>query len=130
MKGFDMELPNKVTETQSVPVQTERRPPQAESAPKPEVKIKLETAKEKSVEDDKPIESENELKSLIDKLNRALDPFNTSIRFGFDSQDDIFYVSVIETHTDKMIRRFPATEANSLATKMNEIVGIIFDEKG
>jgi len=78
----------------------------------------------------KNIETEKDARDLVKKLNKALDPFNTSIRFGFDNADDVFFVSVVDTSTSDTIRRFPAEKANTLVGKMNEIVGIIFDEKG
>lgn len=76
------------------------------------------------------IDSQEKMDQLIDKLNKSLDPFNTSLRFGFDSQSDDFYVSVIETQTQKVLRRFPAEQAEQLLPKMEEVTGILFDQKG
>jgi len=73
--------------------------------------------------------SEEMVQKLVEDLNKALSPFNTSIKFGVDSQD-VFYVSVIEEKTHKMIRRFPAEKAQSLLPKMKELTGILFDSKG
>jgi len=77
-----------------------------------------------------PLDSEKDVSDLVKKLNQSLDPFNTSIRFGFDSNDDVFFVSVIDTNTSDTIRRFPAEQAQTLVGKLNEVTGIIFDEKG
>lgn len=76
------------------------------------------------------IDSQEKMDQLIDKLNKSLDPFNTSLRFGFDSQSEDFYVSVIETQTQKILRRFPAEQAEQLLPKMEEVTGILFDQKG
>jgi flagellar protein FlaG len=73
------------------------------------------------------IESTDDMEKLIKQLNQALDPFRTSLRFGYD---DTFYVSVIETETNKMIRRFPAEQAVSLLPKIEDLNGFLFDEKG
>ncbi|EDZ61487.1 flagellar protein FlaG [Sulfurimonas gotlandica GD1] len=75
------------------------------------------------------INSKEQVKDLVDQLNKAMAPMNTNLKFGVDSQD-IFYVSVIESQTNKMIRRFPAEQAMDFLPKMQEVTGILFDSKG
>ena len=75
------------------------------------------------------INSKEQVQELVDKLNRAMSPMNTNLKFGVDSQD-VFYVSVIESQTNKMIRRFPAEQAQDFLPKMQEVTGILFDSKG
>lgn len=75
------------------------------------------------------INSQEEMKQLVDQLNNALAPMNTELKFGVDSSD-IFYVGVFESKTNKMIRRFPAEEAVNLLPKIQEISGVLFDSKG
>lgn len=74
--------------------------------------------------------SQEQIDKLIDKLNRSLDPFSTSIRFGFDNTSDDFYVSVIDTQLNKVLRRFPLEQAEQLLPKMQEVTGLLFDHKG
>jgi flagellar protein FlaG len=54
---------------------------------------------------------------------------NTNLKFGVDAHD-VFFVSVIEEQTNKMIRRFPAEQAQDFLPKMQEVTGILFDSKG
>ncbi|MBU0721260.1 flagellar protein FlaG [bacterium] len=75
------------------------------------------------------INSKEQVQDLVDQLNKAMAPMNTNIKFGVDSQD-IFYVSVIESETSKMIRRFPAEQAADFLPKMQEVTGMLFDSKG
>ncbi len=77
----------------------------------------------------KKITSQEEMQDLVKKLNEAMGPISTNIRFGVDSQD-IFYVSVIESESNKMIRRFPAEQAQQILPKMQEVNGVLFDSKG
>ncbi|ABB44649.1 Flagellar protein FlaG protein [Sulfurimonas denitrificans DSM 1251] len=77
----------------------------------------------------KKIDSKEQVQDLVNQLNKALAPMNTNIKFGVDQQD-IFYVSVIESETSKMIRRFPAEQAADFLPKMREVTGILFDSKG
>jgi flagellar protein FlaG len=75
------------------------------------------------------INSKEQVEELVEQLNKAMAPMNTNIKFGVDSQD-IFYVSVIESETSKIIRRFPAEQAADFLPKMQEVTGILFDSKG
>ena len=75
------------------------------------------------------INSKEQVENLVEELNNAMAPMNTNLRFGVDS-DDIFFVSVIETETSKMIRRFPAEKAADFLPKMQEVTGMLFDSKG
>ncbi len=75
------------------------------------------------------INSQKDVKDLVNQLNKAMEPISTNLKFGVDSQD-VFYVSVIEQQTNKMIRRFPAEQAHDFLPKMQEVSGILFDTKG
>jgi len=77
----------------------------------------------------KKISTKEDVQDLVKKLNHALSPMNTSLKFGVDSQD-VFYVSVIDSKSNKMIRRFPAEQAQDFLPKMQEVTGILFDSKG
>ncbi|MDD5160339.1 MAG: flagellar protein FlaG [Sulfuricurvum sp.] len=76
------------------------------------------------------IDSQEQMNKLIDQLNQSLNPFNTSLRFGFDNSSEDFYVSVIETKSNRMLRRFPVEQAQQLLPKMQEVNGLLFDQKG
>ena len=75
------------------------------------------------------INSKEQVEELVSQLNDAMAPMNTNLKFGVD-RDDIFYVSVIESETSKMIRRFPAEKAADFLPKMQEVSGMLFDTKG
>jgi len=75
------------------------------------------------------INSKEQVEDLVKQLNDAMAPMNTNLRFGVDSQD-IFFVSVVESETSKMIRRFPAEQAADFLPKMQEVTGMLFDSKG
>ena len=82
-----------------------------------------------SVQNTHKIDSKEQVEDLVDQLNQAMAPMNTNLRFGVDSQD-IFYVSVIESETSRMIRRFPAEQAADFLPKMQEVTGMLLDSKG
>ena len=123
-----MEVFNNIATQQNTQIQSEAKTVDIKSAPKVDLKVDIKTAIESA--NIQPVKTEIDLRDLIDNLNKALDPFNTSIRFGFDNSSDVFYVSVIDSQTNDTIRRFPVEQAQTLAAKINEVVGLIFDEKG
>ncbi|HUH43380.1 MAG TPA: flagellar protein FlaG [Sulfurimonas sp.] len=89
----------------------------------------VDVVKEIQQESPQKIDSKEQVIDLVEQLNKALAPMNTNIRFGVD-QEDVFYVSVVESETSKMIRRFPAEQAADFLPKMQEVTGILFDLKG
>jgi flagellar protein FlaG len=78
---------------------------------------------------DSQIDSKQDVEELVKKLNSAMAPLNPDIKFGVD-QNDIFYVAAIDARTHRMIRRFPAEQAQAFLPKMQEVSGILFDSKG
>lgn len=123
-----MEISSNANKQQNTQVHTAQQSAEIKPVQKQEIQAPL--AEKVAQAEQKTVKSETDVRDLIDTLNKSLDPFNTSIRFGFDNRDDVFFVSVIDSHTNATIRRFPVEQAESLVAKMNEIVGIIFDEKG
>ena len=85
----------------------------------------------KAIEDNnkKLLNSEKDVKKLVDDLNKEISLLNTTLRFGVD-KTDTFYVSIVDKKTDKVIRRWPAEHAQSLLPKMKEVTGMLFDTKG
>jgi flagellar protein FlaG len=75
------------------------------------------------------VNSKKDVDELVKKLNEAMSPLNTNIKFGVD-QNDVFYVAAIDVKTNRMIRRFPAEQAQDFLPKMQEVTGILFDSKG
>ena len=75
------------------------------------------------------ITSKDQVNQLVKELNAAMAPISTNLKFGVD-RDDIFYVSVIESETSKIIRRFPAEQARDFLPKMQEVTGILLDSTG
>ena len=84
---------------------------------------------EASSSSNKKISSQKDVEELVKKLNDAMSPLSTDIKFGVD-QHDIFYVAAIDAKTHRMIRRFPAEQAQDFLPKMQEVTGILFDSKG
>lgn len=83
-----------------------------------------------NVQNTSKTDSQRQMDQLVEKLNRSLDPFNTTLRFGFDNSSKDFYVSVIDTKTNDILRRFPVEQAEIILPKIQEVNGLLFDQKG
>lgn len=119
----------KQQQTQMKSPQTEQSHTQQTQVQQPrQVDLVKEMQKESATAPQK-INSKEQVQDLVEQLNKALSPMNTNIKFGVDQQD-VFFVSVIESETSKMIRRFPAEQAADFLPKMREVTGMLFDSKG
>ena len=90
-----------------------------------------EESSNKSIEESnkKLLNSEKDVQKLVDDLNNEISILNTSLRFGVD-KSDTFYVSIIDKKTEKVLRRWPAEDAQALLPKMKEFTGMLFDTRG
>jgi flagellar protein FlaG len=125
-----MELMQNVAKTQNTQIQqptntVQMQQHQTEAIQKAE--INQEKTSEQNVQ---KIDSEKDMETLVKELNDSISPFRTSLRFGFDNSSSDFYVSVIESQTNRMISRFPAEKAVEFLPKIQEVNGFLFDQKG
>lgn len=116
--------------TASKQVETATAPRVHNVEPMRQVESSVETSK--SVRENK--QDENEIKETLNRtvkeLNSQMESLETNVKFGFNDKIDAMFVNVMERSSGKMIRKIPTEEAMSLAEKMKEIVGMIFDKKG
>jgi len=108
--------------------ETQGRAPKAveQQAQQPDI---VKEIQKDSMSSETKINSKEQVEDLVKELNKALEPMNTDLKFGVDAQD-VFFVSVIEAETKKMIRRFPAEQAQDFLPKMQEVSGLLFDSRG
>lgn len=126
-----MEIFNNIAKQQSSQIDTGATA-QTQSSVQKVQQIQQETTEiqDKSASQTNSLDTAEKVQDLVKELNASLNPFNTSLRFGFDNSSEDFYVSVIESQTNRLIRRFPAEQAADFLPKMQEVSGILFDEKG
>ncbi len=82
---------------------------------------------DKSVPKSKSLSSQ-ELSSLVNDLNNN-PVINRKLQFGFNKVSDIFYMTVLDSKTNKVIKEYSYDEALNLAKKLDELSGIIFDQR-
>ncbi len=84
----------------------------------------------KEIKEEKNDKLKNELKKVVEELNKVMSPLNQDLKFNFNDKIDNFVVQVVDTKEKKVIREFPPKEALHLMEKMRELVGILFNQKG
>lgn len=87
--------------------------------------------KDKAVQ--QPVKRENlpDLEELAADVQKNLNIMhNIDLRFSVHKASGKMMVTVIDESTGKVIREIPSSEVLELAAKMDEMVGIIFDQKG
>lgn len=107
-------------------VETATAPKAQTQAPVRQVEQSSDTTK--SSKDSKVVT--DQLSDTVKELNKQMETLDTNVTFGFNDKIDAMFVSVMERSTGRMIRKIPTEEAMTLAERMKEIVGMIFDKKG
>ena len=85
---------------------------------------KAEEIQEKYSEAEKSI-----LKNKTDKLNQVMDLFNYSIQFSIDDESNRTVIKVVNSETDEVIRQIPPKGILQLMRRLDQMVGVIIDEK-
>lgn len=92
-------------------------------------KIETEPTSERERVDHGKEAERGKVKEIIDRLNRMRDLFNRRIHFEVSSDSNDVIVKILDRETGKIIRQIPSPELIKLASRMEEIYGIIFRGK-
>lgn len=101
---------NQIEAVPAAPIRVEIQKEQAEAAPAEKI------TKEKLVE-------------KVDSMNDFLEPTNTSVKFKFHDELGEYYVQVIDTLTDEVIKEIPNKKFLDINASMAEFAGLLVDEK-
>lgn len=73
--------------------------------------------------------SEEEIKSAIGSVNKALNPYDRKLEFSVHEATNLISVKVIDTNTEQVIREIPPEKILDMVAKLWEMAGIIVDKK-
>ena len=97
--------------------------PAAVSAVQPKEKTeKLEPEKMGNVTKEKLIEK-------VEGMNDFLEPTNTAVKFQFHEELGEYYVQIINTSTDEVLKEIPNKKFLDMYASMAEFAGLLVDEK-
>lgn len=77
-----------------------------------------------------PEQDEGALEQAFQELNTFMDRLHKSIRFDVYDDSGTLYAQVIDTSTDEVIRTIPSEEALAMMSRVNEVLGLLIDERG
>lgn len=98
-----------------------------------EERLNRKNVKQNDKTEEKPKKEEpttESVKSAVIEMNNLVEKFSTKIGFSVDAEKKQMIIIVTDKETGKVIRQIPAEEIMDLNQKMEEIAGIIFDERG
>ena len=82
---------------------------------------------EKNKEEEEELEKQD-VEEVTKFLNESSALFNLSLQFRVHDETSRIVVSVTNSDTDEVIRQIPAQEVLDLAERLNEMVGVLFNE--
>jgi len=88
-----------------------------------------ERLKEEKKLDKKKKINEEEIKASIEKINSTFRLYGVSNQFAIDKKSNTIMVKVIDANTKEIIRELPPEDVLRRLEKMQEYIGLIFDEK-
>jgi len=69
------------------------------------------------------------LKKTMEKLNKVLELFNVERRFVIDNRTKEVVVKIIDKSSGEIIAQIPPEEALERYYRMEQLIGVIFNEK-
>lgn len=77
--------------------------------------------------DQKP--AEIHIESVMEKLNEMLEPFKTNLKFEFHEKLNEYYVTIIDSSTNEVLKEIPPKKILDMYAAMGELMGFIMDKK-
>jgi len=69
------------------------------------------------------------IEKIIEDLKKKLSMLNTQLEIKIDKDTDIVVVKVVDKETNKVIRQIPPEYVLKIAKYLDEIAGILYNEK-
>ena len=85
--------------------------------------------KEDLLSKEEVVRMEEELLEDIERLNQTVRTFDRKLEFQLHRDTDRYYVQVIDVIDDEIIREIPPEQVLDLLAKIDEMIGLIIDEK-
>lgn len=68
-------------------------------------------------------------KQMTDSMNTFLESANTQLRFKYHEKLNEYYVTIVDSKTDEVIREIPSKKLLDIHAAMREFVGLLVDRK-
>ncbi|MFS0821631.1 flagellar protein FlaG [Bacillus sp. 1P02SD] len=74
-------------------------------------------------------DSKENVKQVIDSLNKFLEPNNTSLKFELHEELNEYYVTIVNNDTHEVVREIPSKKILDIYAAMTEFLGFVVDKK-
>ncbi|QFG01104.1 flagellar protein FlaG [Psychrobacillus glaciei] len=94
----------------------------------PIVSVSAQTSdsKENAEQDFLPAEK---AKKMTDSMNKFLETTNTELRFKYHEKLNMYYVTLIDSKTDEVVREIPSKKMLDMYAAMQDFMGLFVDKK-
>ncbi|PKH10367.1 flagellar protein FlaG [Planomicrobium sp. MB-3u-38] len=69
------------------------------------------------------------VKNRIDGMNKFVEQTTTAVKFQFHEELNEYYVQVVDSMTDEVLREIPNKKFLDMYASMTELMGLIVDDK-
>lgn len=97
------------------------------SATKSEPISVQESLRESEVESEKPLQSIEVTKDVVESLNNAMSLLQRGVAFQVDENTERTIVKIIDRETSETIKQFPSEDLVKLIERMQEMQSLLFD---
>ncbi|WP_301107830.1 flagellar protein FlaG [Sporosarcina sp.] len=73
--------------------------------------------------------TKSEARQLTEGMNKFLESVNTQLRFKFHDKLNEYYVAIVDSETDEVVREIPPKKLMDMYASMKEFVGLLIDRK-
>lgn len=100
----------------------------------PEVAVKR-GGEERTLLEAKPVQAESdklpreEVQSKIETMNAWVAPHTTAVRFQYHEKLNDYYIQVVDTITDEIVREIPSRKFLDYFAAVAEKLGLVIDER-
>lgn len=69
-----------------------------------------------------------DVSTAVEQIQKIADMFNRELKFQVSDELNRVIVKVIDSSTDKVIREIPSAEIQKLQLRIQEAIGLLFDQ--
>ncbi|KGX93956.1 flagellar protein FlaG [Pontibacillus halophilus JSM 076056 = DSM 19796] len=73
--------------------------------------------------------TKDQANKLVQQLNTFLEPVNTHVQYRMHEKLNEFYISIVDSNTDEVLREVPPKKLLDVYAGMIEAMGLLIDEK-
>jgi len=70
-----------------------------------------------------------EVETVVSKMNEFVEPLRTNLKFVLHDELGEYYVTVVNPHTNEIVREIPPKKMLDMYAAMAELMGLFIDQK-